>query len=51
LNNPVNGKAGQKGIIYILQGAGGGKTITTWPTPVLVSRQHQTNTQYRRRKH
>ncbi len=30
LNNPVNMKAGQKGIIYLVQDATGSRTITTW---------------------
>lgn len=30
INNPTGAKSGQKGIIYILQGAGGGKTIVSW---------------------
>jgi hypothetical protein len=30
LANPINGKRGQKGIIYLIQDATGGRTITTW---------------------
>jgi hypothetical protein len=32
LANPTNIKAGQKGIIYLIQDATGGRTITTWGT-------------------
>ena len=30
LNNPTNAKPGQKGVIYLIQDATGGRTITTW---------------------
>jgi len=30
LSNPTNGKAGQKGLIYILQGAGSSQLISSW---------------------
>jgi hypothetical protein len=32
LANPVNAKLGQKGVMYLIQPAGGGATITTWGT-------------------